>query len=225
MEPSTKPRVLFVYFTYTQQNPRVIEAMAAVFRERGCEVTLAALEFTDRRYAERFSRFPLRHAYLDLLGMAPAQLRRATGEIRIPDEAKAGDYDLVCFGSPTWFFTTNMPLRSYLKSEEAGRILKGKRFTGYATARRYWSINLNEVKKLGTKQGGEWLDGIHFVYQGGQIPSFLSLLSYFAYGEHRDRYLGVKIPPTNLKQDYAEQARAFASKLADQLASVDAKAE
>src|SRR5204862_3015963 len=55
---ATKPRVLLVYYTYTQQSRMVAEAMGEVFRERGCDVSQAAIEFTDSRYAERFSRFP-----------------------------------------------------------------------------------------------------------------------------------------------------------------------
>ena len=43
----------------------------------------------------------------------------------------------------------------------------------------------------------------------------MSLISYFGKGENRERYLGVKIPPTNLKPDYLEQAQAFATGLAD----------
>ena len=64
--------------------------------------------------------------------------------------------------------------------------------------RRYWSFNLKAVRKLGTKQGGEWVNGIHFTFAGGQVRSLLSLLSYFGKGENRERYLGVKIPrPTS----------------------------
>jgi hypothetical protein len=33
----------------------------------------------------------------------------------------------------------------------------------------------------------------------------------------RERSLGIKIPPTNLKPDFGDQARAFANKLADGL--------
>jgi len=54
-------------------------------------------------------------------------------------------------------------------------------------------------------------------FAGGQVRSLLSLISYFGKGENRERYLGVKIPPTNLKPDYLEQARAFAAGLADGL--------
>jgi len=142
---AAKPRVLFVYYTYTQQSLRVVEAMADVLRERGWAVRQACIGFTDKRWAERFSRFPLQHVYRDLLGMLPAQLRGATGEIQIPDDAQDGDYDLVCFGSPTWFFRPSVPIRSYLESEPAGRILDGKRFAAFVVCRRYWSIK-SEVR-------------------------------------------------------------------------------
>lgn len=210
-------RVLFVYFTYTQQSLKVAEAMAEPLRERGCDVQLAGIELTDSRYAERFTRFPLRRPYLDIFGMLPAQVRGATGEIRIPDGAQAGDYDLVVVGSPTWWLKTSLPIRSWLKSDAAGRVLKGKRFAAYVVCRRYWGLNLRTVRRLGTERGGEYLDGIHFSFAGGQVRSLLSLLSYFGTGVDRERYLGIKIPPTNLKPDYLEQARAFATGLADRV--------
>jgi hypothetical protein len=214
----TRPRVLFVYYSHTQQAQRVCDAMADVLRERGCDVTKAKIEFTDPRYSDKFAQFPFRHAVRDILPLYWPQARRKTGQIRIPEEAKAGDYDLVCFGSPTWFFRTCMPLRSYLKSEEARAVLSGKPFAAYVVCRRYWRMNLDEVRELGTEQGGEWVDGIHFTYEGGQVRSLLSLLSYFGKGEMRERSLGIKIPPTNLKPDFGEQAQAFANKLAESLA-------
>ena len=66
-------------------------------------------------------------------------------------------------------------------------------------------------------QGGEYLDGIHFTFAGGQVRSLLSLLGYFGKGENRERYLGLKIPPSLLGPDYVEQAQAFANQLADGL--------
>ena len=211
----TKPRVLLVYYSHTQQAKRVSDALAGVLRGRGCDVTQAGIEFTDPKYAKNFKVFPFRHAVFGILPLLWPQLRRKTGQIRIPDEAKGADYDLVCFGSPTWFFTTAMPLRSYLKSDEARTVVAGKPFAAYVVCRRYWSINLKEVRKRGTAQGGKYVDGIRFTYEGGQIRSLLSLLSYFGKGEMRERSLGVKIPPTNLKPDFGDQAEAFANKLAD----------
>ena len=115
-----------------------------------------------------------------------------------------------------------MPLRSYLKSDEARNVLAGKPFAAYVVCRRYWSVNLKEVRRLGTAQGGKYVDGTRFTYEGGQIRSLLSLLSYFGKGEMRERSLGIKIPPTNLKPDFGDQARAFANELADTLEGASA---
>ena len=153
--------------------------------------------------------------------MIPAEARRRPAKIGIPDVVTAREYDLVCIGSPTWWLKTSVPIRSFLKSDDARRLLDGKRFSAFVVCRRYWGINLRTVRKLGTRQGGEYVDGIHFSFAGGQVRSLLSLLSYFGKGEDRERYLGVKIPPTNLKPDYREQTQAFAAGLADAL--VDAR--
>jgi uncharacterized membrane protein len=110
-----------------------------------------------------------------------------------------------------------MPIRSFLESEAAGRLLAGTPFAAFVVCRRYWRNNLKTVSKLGTRQGGGWLDGMHFTFAGGQTRSFLSLVSYLGKGENRGRYLGVRIPPSNLMPDYAEAARNFAARLADRL--------
>jgi hypothetical protein len=218
---ATKPRVLLVYYSHTQQALRVADAMAEVLRGRGCDVTQAGIEFTDPHYSKNFKVFPFRHAVFGILPLLIPQLRQKTGQIEIPEAGRTGDYDLICFGSPTWFFRTAMPLRSYLESDEAGKILAGKPFAAYVVCRRYWSVNLHEVTRRGVARGGTWLDGIRFTYEGGQIRSLLSLLSYFGKGEMRERSLGIKIPPTNLKPDFGEQATAFANELADHLAQRD----
>ena len=158
------------------------EAAGEVFRERGYDVHTAEIEFTDRRFAERFSRFPMRRVWPDMLSVLPAQTRRASGEIRIPDEVLNGDYDLICIGSPTWWRTTNMPIRSFLKSDEARQLLAGKPFAVFVVCRRYWRENFTTVRKLGEKAGGQYVDEVHFTYPGGQIHSMLSLTSYLGSG-------------------------------------------
>jgi len=63
------PSVLFVYFTYTNQTRKVIDVMADVLRDRGIDVTLAAIELTDPRYTERFKAFPMPRPFRELVGM------------------------------------------------------------------------------------------------------------------------------------------------------------
>lgn len=210
-------RVLLLYYSYTGQARKVLDAAGEVFRERGCEVHTAPIEFTDPRYAPRFSRFPMNHMWRDFFGMLPAQTMKATGEIRTPDEVRRSDYDLICIGSPTWWRDVSMPLRSFLKSGEARPLLQGKPFAVFVVCRRYWKENLNAVRKLAEKAGGRYEGGIHFSYPGDQLRSMLSLTSYLGSGEYRDKYLGVRIPTTNISEAQLEETRRFAAGLADRV--------
>jgi menaquinone-dependent protoporphyrinogen IX oxidase len=214
----TKPRVLIVYFTYTKQSGRVVDAIAEELEARGCEVTKTLIEFTDERYLPKlFSQFPLKHPISQVGTMLIPQLRRKAGEIRIPAEAQGGDYDLVLIASPTWFFRTCIPIRSYLESPAAKAILDGKPFATVSVSRRYYSINLDEQRKLGEKSGGRFTDKTHFVAAGGQVKSMMSWLGYMKLGKPQERSMGLKLPPPNLKPDFEEQAKTFADGLVDRV--------
>lgn len=210
-------RVLLLYYTYTGQSLKVLSAAEEVFLQRGMEVRRAQIEFTDPRFAETFSRFPMRNVWRDFFSVLPAQTRRATGTIRIPEEVLDGSYDLICIGSPTWWRTASMPMRSFLKSPEARNLLAGKPFAIFVVCRRYWRENYDAVRKLAARAGGRFVDGIHFEYPGTQLRSMLSLTSYLGSGEYRDRYLGLRIPTTNVQPKQVEQARGFAAALADRV--------
>ena len=73
------------------------------------------------------------------------------------------------------------------------------------------------MRELAEQQGGRFVDEIHFTYPGDPLRSLLSLTSYLGTGEYRDRYLGVRIPSTNVQPEQLEQTRNFAAGLADRL--------
>jgi hypothetical protein len=52
---AANPKVLFDCYTYSQQTLRVVEAMAGVLRERGCDVALYRSVLTFRSECENFS--------------------------------------------------------------------------------------------------------------------------------------------------------------------------
>ena len=119
-------------------------------------------------------------------------------------------------GSPTWWLTTNMPVRSYLESPVAETVLGGKPFAAFSVSRRYWRGNMTDVRKLGEADGGRWLGETHFLAAGGQVRSMLSWLAYMRRGEPRERILGIPMPPPNLKPGFEQQARDFVDQVAAQ---------
>src|SRR5204863_9930558 len=122
--------------------------------------------------------------FLEGSGMIPAQLLRRPGKLRVPEVVTDREYDLVCIGSPTWWLSTNVPVRSFLQSEAGSRVLMGKQFAAAIPCRRYWRHNLKTVKRLGIERGGVFIDAIHFRYQGGQVRLLLSLVSYLGPGNY-----------------------------------------
>ena len=217
MDENARPKVLVVFFSLTHQSARVAESMAEAFTARGCEVTKAAIEFTDERWIGKLAEFPMRRPMIQLGSILAAQLRHKTGEIRIPPEAEEGDYDLVVIASPTWWFQTSMPIRSYLESPAAKTVMAGKPFACASISRRYFSINLGQQKKLGERNGGRFVGETHFVVAGGQVKSMLSWLGYMKHGEPQERIFRLKMPPPNLKPDSEEQARNFVNAVADEV--------
>jgi len=171
-------RVLFVYYSFTKQTEMVVGAMAQQLAARGCTVTKAPLAFPDAHYGGRFSKLPMSSPILHIVGMLVAQRRRKTGDITIPPEAQHGDYDLVVFGSPTWWLTTCMPVRSYLHSPAAKAVLDGKPFAAVSVSRRYYKGNLADIKKLGEQAGGRSSGSTHFVSDGkpGDVDDVLARL-------------------------------------------------
>ncbi len=217
MNGQTKPKVLIVYYTLTKQSGRVADAIAAALDVRGYDVAKALIEFTDERWVPKLSQFPMDRPFPQIASILTAQLRHKTGEIRIPPEAEGGDYELVLLASPTWWFQTSMPIRSYLESPAAKAVLDGKAFATASISRRYYRFNLGQQKKLGEKAGGEFVDKTHFVVAGGQVKSMLSWLGYMKHGEPQERVAGLKMPLPNLKPDYEAQARTFVDDVADKV--------
>lgn len=207
------PRVLIVYYTLTRQVGRVVEALADEFGSQGSETTTALIEFTDERWVPKLSEFPMRHPFPNIASILMAQLRHSTGEIVIPEAARSGDYDLVVLASPTWWFQTSMPIRSYLESPEAEQVLAGSQFACVSVSRRYFSINLRQQKRLGEKAGGHYVDNTHFVVAGGQVKSMVAWLAYMKHGVPQERALGMSLPPSNLQPSYDRQAREFVQSL------------
>ena len=187
------------------------------FEERGFDTTKALLDFTDERWVPKLSEFPMKHPFPNIVSILPAQLRHKTGETGIPPEAESGDYDLVVLASPTWWFQTSMPMRTYLESEGAKAVLDGTPFATVSVSRRYYSINLKQQRKLAERNGGEFLDKTHYVVAGGQVKSMLSWLGYMKHGEPQEHVMGMKMPPPNLKPDFEEQARSFVSSVCDEV--------
>ena len=213
-----KPRVLMLYYTFTNQTRRVAEAMGAAFRELGCDVEACEIEFIDMRY---HIELPFRPVGRKLFRWLVPQLLGKSGDVRVREEVLGRDYDLICLGSPTWWLNPAMPVVSFLKSPAAGQLLKGKRFAVFTVCRKLWWNNMRRVRKMARKQGGTFVDGAAFCFQGNDIQSALSFISYMKHDANLDRFCGVKIYEFGVPAEGIARAKEFARGLAAGLQTPD----
>ena len=214
MEAQARPKVLIVYYSFSHQTARVADTIADELIKRGADVTKAPVALTDKRWAARFETVPMRLPMIKIVGMLPAQLRHATGEIQMPPAAATGGYDLVFVGSPTWWFRVSLPMRSWLTSPAAKAVLSGTPFAAFTTSRRYWRQNIGDIRKMGEANGGQFVDETHFVAAGNQVTSMISWLVYMAGIHALEGKFG--LPPANLKPDFEAQSRTYAARVVDQ---------
>mgnify|MGYP001823761348 CR=1 FL=1 len=206
-----KPRVLILYYSFTNQTRRVAEAMSEVLGELDCEVEECAVEFIDEQYHLQLADKP--QLLRTIMSLLPAQLRGKTGRIRVPDEVLKRDYDLICIGSPTWWFFPAMPIVSFLESEGAKQLLENKRFAVFAVCRAIWWHNLRQVKRMAQKQGGTFVDGAAFCFDGGYVRSELSFISYLKNDADLGRFWGFKIYKFGVSDEGIAKAKEFAQGL------------
>ena len=167
MATAVNKRVLFVSFTYTQQARRVTEAMTDTLEAGGCDVTTAKIELADKRWPKNFSKFPMNNGFTDVLRMLPAQMRKATREIKVPNVVTTGHFDLVIIGSPTWWLTTSIQIRSFLRSPAADTALTDAALSSFVACRRSWGFNHRTVQRLGRERG--WASSMLVLFDAGPI--------------------------------------------------------
>jgi len=211
MPDAGKPRVLILYYSFTHQTQKVAEAMGEAFAELDCEVQLCNIEFVDERYRIAL---PFRPVIRKLLPWILPQVLGKTGKVRVPEEVLQGEYDLICLGSPTWWFHPAMPVVSFLKSSSASGLLAGKRFAVFAVCRKVWRHNVRRVKKLASQQGANFVDAAAFCFQGNEVQSALSFISYMQNDANLDRFWGVKIYEFGIPAEGIAKAKEFARQLA-----------
>lgn len=209
-----KPRVLILYYSFTNQTEHVAEAMGDVFGQLDCDVRLCKIEFVDERY--RIDR-PFRPVIRKLLSWMLPQVLGRTGAVHVPEDVLRGDYDLICLGSPTWWLNPAMPVVSFLKSSSASELLAGKRFVVFAVCRKLWWNNVRRVKKLARKQGATFVDAAAFCFRGNQVQSALSFISYLKNDVNLDRFWGIRIYEFGVPAEGIARAEEFARQLANEL--------
>ena len=199
-------KCLLVYYSFTGQAQYAVEAAAAECRNAGWDPVPCRIDFAGPQVRLRR---PMSLGDIKYwIGVAGRGARMPISYD--PPQALDGSYDLVVILSNTWQKNPSTPVRSFLESTDAARLLGGSPFAVIVVCRRLWENNLAIVRRLGEAAGGRFVDALAVVHNGGNVGSLVQTTTYMMRsGSGRRHLLGVPLPQYGLSPDSLEKIAPF----------------
>jgi len=116
------------------------------------------------------------------------------------------DYDLIILGYPIWFLSPPIPLTTFLKSEEAKKVMNGKPIISIIGSRNMWVTAQENIKAMINDNGGKLVGNISLRDRHHNLPSVVTIIYWLTTGK-KDRMWGIFPPPGISDKDIAESER------------------
>lgn len=123
-----------------------------------------------------------------------------------PQEVFQKEYDLIVLGWQTWYLSPSIPVNSFLKSEEAKRLLQGKSIVTVSASRNMWILAQEKVKKLLHGAGANLVGNIALVDRNLNHISVITIVHWMMSGK-KTKYLGVFPKPGVREEDIKAVSR------------------
>lgn len=116
------------------------------------------------------------------------------------------EYDLIILGYPIWFLSPPIPLTTFLKSEEAKKVMDGKPILTIIGSRNMWVAAQENIKAMISDNGGKLVGNISLRDRHHNLPSVVTIIYWLTTGK-KDRMWGIFPLPGISDKDIAESVR------------------
>jgi len=100
------------------------------------------------------------------------------------------DFDLIILGYPIWFLSPPIPLTTFLKSNEAKKVMNGKPVITVIGARNMWVMAQEDIKLMIAANGGLLKGNIALHDKHNNLISVVTIIYWMATGK-KQQYLGL----------------------------------
>ncbi|MGV3764380.1 hypothetical protein [Parapedobacter sp.] len=190
-------KVLVIYYTQTGQQKQILDRLLSPL------VADAAVELTYHRITP-VSDYPFPwdgHSFFDAFPESFLQLPCALEPV--DEMIFQQDYDLIVLGYQVWYLSPSIPFNSFLKSEAAYRLLRGKPVITVINCRNMWVMAQEKVKWLLHDIGADHVGNIARVDRHLNHVSVITIVHWMMTGR-KDAYLGIFPKPGVSDKDIAQ---------------------
>jgi len=184
--------VLIIYYSQSGQLTEIVRDFAKPFEGSDrYSVTYANIEpvqefnfpWSGRRFFDAFA---------ESVNKVPCEIK----PLNIPNK----EYDLIVLAYTVWYMMPSIPFNSFLLSDDAKRIIKGKPVITLLGVRNMWVVAQEYVKEKIIELGGQLVGNIVLRDRAENLTGIITI-SYFLFSGKKDRFLGFFPKPGVSDQD------------------------
>ncbi|MFB9078177.1 dialkylresorcinol condensing enzyme DarA [Flavobacterium procerum] len=121
----------------------------------------------------------------------------------VPDEILNTKFDLVLFHYQVWYLSPSIPINSFLKSDDAKKILNGTPVITISGSRNMWIMAQEKIKVLLKEANADLVGNIALVDRVGNLISVITIVEWMFSGVKK-KYLGIFPLPGVSEKDIRE---------------------
>lgn len=194
-------KILIIFYTQSGQLKQIVDSVTSPLSQ---DFNLFFEELKpDPPYPFPWRGMPFFQVFPESVKEIPCTLKPLT---RSPEE----DYDLVILAYQVWFLSPSIPIVSFLQSEEAKKILKGKPVITISGVRNMWIMAHERVKARIAECGGKLAGNIVLADPSPNLLSVITIVRWMMKGERSPfRKFGISFPPAGVPEKLISEASQF----------------
>jgi hypothetical protein len=201
--------VLVIYYTQSGQLESIAKNIAKPFLNSE-EINLTFYEIQ----LEKPFPFPWnKESFFDAFPESFLQIPTALKPV--PEEILNTKFDLVLFHYQVWYLSPSIPINSFLKSEDAKKILNNTPVITISGSRNMWIMAQEKIKVLLRKANANLVGNVALVDRVGNLISVITIVEWMFSGVKK-KYLGV-FPLPGVSQKDIQESSLFGEIMLDSL--------
>jgi hypothetical protein len=208
---SEMKKILIIYYSQTGQIKEIVDSVTAPLKKDN------QLFFEELKPVPAY---PFPWSSMSFFQVFPESVREIPCELEPfkndPDE----DYNLVILAYQVWYLSPSIPVSSFLQSETAKKIFKGKPVITVIGVRNMWIMAQERVKSRINELGGRLDGNIVLADPAPNLVSVITIVRWLINGEKGAfKWLGKQFPPAGVPQKEIEDAASFGTIINESLSA------
>ncbi len=191
--------VLIVYYSQTGQLTDILKNIASTIASES--INISYYEIVPKK------KFPFPWKQEEFYGAFPETFLQIPTPLEVvPSEILQKKYDLIILGYTTWYLTPSIPINSFLKSDEAKKLLANTPVVTVSASRNMWIMAQEKMKKLLVANNAKLVGNIALVDKNPNHISVITIVHWLMGGK-KTKMWGVFPKPGVSDTNIAEASR------------------